>query len=662
MSVDLDQPDFASSAGNSSQQAGLWFGLNEDNYVKLVAGKTNATTQRIQMSLETTNPANPPAVTVTEINVTGVATTATTIGLRLEIDPSTGLITGFYSIDGAAEVQMTGGGNSSLTLPASFLAGVDHDSDALTPSLTYAGVFTTHRRAAVDQSIDFSFDNFKIEAEAIVPALSFSPNLANLSFEEGTIPDNLEVVLSTNDGGTPIDLMLSDDPDSQEWLIIPENPSLGTLTFSFQPDLEVGDYNTAIFATGTGYENAELTINLSVTATGGIPMVTSSIPADGAANIPINTTISANELFFPNSNNGVFGLDNGSITNQTVRLIKVSTNTEIPATVNGTGGGDAINLTPTIPLEASTTYRFEVDGVTDNTGIAFEFYSATFTTTSENTGGGGDLDAVSFTKAEDDVATGSKYTSLTIGPDGKLYGLTIGGALHRWDIETDGTLSGQQVINSLTDEYGARAAIGFEFSPLATANNLIAYVSHSSGGLSNAPVWDGKISRMAGPDLGTVDLIVTNLPRSKRDHLTNSIAINPAEPNVLYFNVGSNSAGGAPDNAWGNRKERLLSAATLRLDLTKLPENTWPLDAKTTMNAAAINAADVNSPTLGTGTGTFTEDGQTLPDDGTYNPYYVDAPLTLYGTGIRNAYDLVWHTNGQLYVPTNGTAGGSNSP
>lgn len=131
---------------------------------------------------------------------------------------------------------------------------------------------------------------------------------------------------------------------------------------------------------------------------------------------------------------------------------------------------------------------------------------------------------------------------------------------------------------------------------------------------------------------------------------------------MLYFNQGSNSAAGAPDNAWGNRKERLLSAAALRLDLDLLPEDNWPLNAKTTMDPAAINNVDVNSPTLGSTVGTFTEDGQSFSDDGSYNPFYVNAPLTLFGTGIRNAYDLVWHSNGQLYIPTNGTAGGSNAP
>ena len=140
-------------------------------------------------------------------------------------------------------------------------------------------------------------------------------------------------------------------------------------------------------------------------------------------------------------------------------------------------------------------------------------------------------------------------------------------------------------------------------------------------------------------------LLVTNLPRSIRDHLANSIAFRPQEPGVLYFLVGSNSAGGAADGAWGNRPERLLSAALLRLDLGLLPV-TLPLDAQTTMSLSVINAASPTSLTMA---------------DGTYNPYAIDAPLTLFASGIRNAYDLIWHSNGQAYVPTNGTAGGSRS-
>ncbi|WP_277481372.1 malectin domain-containing carbohydrate-binding protein [Catalinimonas alkaloidigena] len=377
-----------------------------------------------------------------------------------------------------------------------------------------------------------------------------------------------------------------------------------------------------------------------------LPRVLSVIPADGSTNIALNTNISANDLYLPNANEiGNYGVDNNSITNSTVKLFKDADNTEIPSNVGGTGGGDAINLTPAIPLEANTTYRFEIDGVTDLTGIAFEAFSSTFTTGSGSSVGAGDLDQVAFTKAGT-VASGAGYTSLTIGPDGKFYGLAIGGEVHRWIIEADGTLSNKETFDVLIQKYGARSAVGFTFDPDATAENLIAYISHCSGGLNNAPEWDGKISRLSGLNLETEELIVTNLPRSKKDHLTNSIAFRPGEPNVLYFNQGSNSAGGAPDNAWGNRLERLLSAAVLRLDLDKLPSSEWPLDAMTTMNAQAINSVDVSSPSL----------------DGMYNPYHTDAPLTLYATGVRNAYDLVWHSNGQLYVPTNGTAAGANSP
>ncbi|MEL7160032.1 MAG: choice-of-anchor D domain-containing protein, partial [Bacteroidota bacterium] len=400
-----------------------------------------------------------------------------------------------------------------------------------------------------------------------------------------------------------------------------------------------------------------------------IPRILATTPENGAINVGLNSSISANELFLPNGLNGIFGVENTSITNQTVKLTKVSTGTEIPATVNGTGGGDGINLTPSIPLEINTEYRFVVDGVTDLTGVTFDYYEGTFTTAADNTGSGSALDNVSFSRIGD-VATGAMYTSLTVGPDGRLYGLRFSGEIDRWTINADGTLADQFTITTLPDAtppggaapYGSRAAVGLTFAPTSTALDLVAYVSHAEGVLNNGASWDGKISRLSGPNLETEELIVTNLPRSRRDHLTNSISFRSGEPQVLYFNQGSNTAGGAPDNSWGNRKERLLTAATLRLDLDLLPQSDWPLDAKTTMNQAAINNVDVNSPTLGTGMGTYTESGGTFPDDGTYNPFYVNAPLTIFATGIRNAYDLVWHSNGQLYVPNNGTAGGSNTP
>jgi hypothetical protein len=53
---------------------------------------------------------------------------------------------------------------------------------------------------------------------------------------------------------------------------------------------------------------------------------------------------------------------------------------------------------------------------------------------------------------------------------------------------------------------------------------------------------------------------------------------------------------------------------------------------------------------------------KTAEGRGSYNPYSPNAPLTIYASGFRNAYDLVWHSNGCLYVPTNGSAAGGNTP
>ncbi|HYO06027.1 MAG TPA: T9SS type A sorting domain-containing protein, partial [Phototrophicaceae bacterium] len=173
-----------------------------------------------------------------------------------------------------------------------------------------------------------------------------------------------------------------------------------------------------------------------------------------------------------------------------------------------------------------------------------------------------------------------------------------------------------------------RLAVGFAFDPSATATNLIAWVTHSTYVFLNGPDWDGKLTKLSGSSLQNVQDVLINLPRSVKDHLTNSIAFGP--DGALYFTQGSNSAMGRADQTWGNRSEHLLSGAVLRLDVSKL--GTLPLNVKTS------------------------ESG------GTYNPYNLNAPLTIYASGVRNAYDLVWHSNGSLYVPTNGSAAGGNTP
>jgi hypothetical protein len=110
---------------------------------------------------------------------------------------------------------------------------------------------------------------------------------------------------------------------------------------------------------------------------------------------------------------------------------------------------------------------------------------------------------------------------------------------------------------------------------------------------------------------------IVGLPASG-DHQLNQMDFGP--DGRLYFNVGSQSAE-------GNLHETPLSAATLVADV-KAPDFL--------MGGAAI---DVN-----------TQRG--------YDPFAAEAKVRLFATGVRNSYDLAWHSNGFAYAPINGNDSG----
>lgn len=322
-----------------------------------------------------------------------------------------------------------------------------------------------------------------------------------------------------------------------------------------------------------------------------------------------------------------------------VRLVDLADGSAVPGSVQTSGGADTINFSPTAALDPNTLYRLEIGaGVQDVDGRAFLPFATAFTT-GVTTGGGG---PVAFDRTSSGAPDGKSYTSLTVGPDGRLYAGSITGEIYRFDINPDGSLGTPTVITTVQDHSrqvgdtynpGMRTVIGLTFDPASTASNLVLWITDNAPflGTSNVPDSSGRLARLSGPGLGTYTTVLDGLPRSVKDHETNSIAFGP--DGALYFNQGANNAMGAPDGAWGNRAERLLSAAVLRLDLGKLPS---PLPA--------------NGLNVRTG------------DAGSYDPFAAGAPLTIYARGVRNAYDLVWHSNGHLYVPTNGSAAGGNVP
>jgi hypothetical protein len=248
---------------------------------------------------------------------------------------------------------------------------------------------------------------------------------------------------------------------------------------------------------------------------------------------------------------------------------------------------------------------------------------------------------LSFDHVPQPWTNGIQFTVLTIGPDHRLYCGTFDGRILRYDFEPDGTVSKEPyVINALinankgTDSpTGNRLITGLGFDPKSTVDNMILWVTNGQCAIEHCTDWSSKITRLSGPDFSTVQDYVVGLPRAWRDHLSFKVAFGP--DGALYFDQGSSSSTGAPDLKWGLRNEHLLTAACLRLDTdavaARIAAGKGPLNAKT-------------------------------EDDGHYDPYAPDAPLTLYATGIRCGFSLLWHSNGKLYCCVNGGAAGGAAP
>lgn len=357
-------------------------------------------------------------------------------------------------------------------------------------------------------------------------------------------------------------------------------------------------------------------------------LIRATRPASGATDVPPNAFVAADLLLV----NTAHGLDPATLTSEHVRLVHAQNGNEVPATVNTSGAGDALVLVPMEMLAPNSAYRFEVtSGVRDTAGSSIAPFQTSFTTSS-------DLPTEPLPVAFEQVAMATAaqhvYTALAIGPDARLYAGTFTGEILRHDINPDGTLAQAVAIPTLqAHENGPRLITGIAFDPASTPEQPVLWISHGQLSvnarfeLDNASEWTGKITKLFGRNLDHVQDVVVGLPRGIKDHLNNQPVFGP--DGALYFSQGSNTAMGSPDAKWGFRPERLLTAAVLRLDPKQVTAP--PLDVRT-------------------------EEG------GTYDPFAPDAPLSVYASGIRVAFDLLWHSSGNLYAGVNGSAAGGKTP
>jgi hypothetical protein len=490
----------------------------------------------------------------------------------------------------------------------------------------------------------------EITPVTIMPYVYMLSKTQNILIKKGTPEEKLFIVKLKNsfDAIVNYNLSVTYNQPALPWLKIAQlstTDSLINIDYSAANKLPVGTYSAKINTVAKGYTGNSINMQLRV-VDDKRPYVISAYPINGSR-VGENFTIAANNLSVPAIKGYKGGVDNATINNNSVQLLKISNGEaiSIPGVVQGTGGGDAISFTPARQLEPNANYKFVItDGVRSYSGLPFIPFESCFSTSAAPIDSSKILNA-SFTKISLPGTQNKKYTSLVFGPDGKFYALKIDGGIERYDIDhASGLLTYMHEINTLIKKRGQSTAIGLTFDKASTAKNLIAWVSYSSADLNSAPVFDGKISKLSGPNLQLEQQVIINLPRSTRDHMVNSMAFGP--DGGLYISIGSNSSAGLYDKGW-QRDETLLAGAILRLDTKMLQGLKLPLDVKTTDNQTIINRASGNSAKMA---------------DGTYNPYSIYSPLTIYASGIRNGYDLIWHSNGQLYIPANGSGGGGNSP
>ncbi|MBA2625365.1 MAG: Ig-like domain-containing protein, partial [Acidimicrobiia bacterium] len=334
------------------------------------------------------------------------------------------------------------------------------------------------------------------------------------------------------------------------------------------------------------------------------PHVRSVEPANGAGNVSRSTSVILN-LSEPASG--------ASIGPSSVKIIR-SGGSQVGGNYNTDAAASLVSFTPSSQLAANTKYVVQTNAnLKTSNGTSYESFTSSFTTGEGGTASSG----LSFSRSS--VGGLTAPTAVTKGPDNRVYVATGIGEILSWAIDANGVPTGSPRRFTPFGEY-QRTIIGLRWDPAATATSLKLWVSHNSLGYQNMPNYTGTVSVLTGSSLTPRD-VITGLPRSVKDHMTNSIVFRGTDASKLYISQGSNNGYGGPTPGWGNRAEDPLSAAILVADL------------------AAISSGTVNVD----------------PRSG-YNPS--TGPVKRYATGVRNAYDLVWHPNGKLYAPVNESAGG----
>lgn len=150
------------------EQAGLWFGFDEDHYIKLVLLST-PTGSKVELAYESGGITE--ATTLTNIN----DVSASDLTIRMIATPSSKTVSGYYSINGGVEHEI----DTFTVSPEMFsfdAAGIDPEIG----TRSFAGIFATNRNS--NTPLTYSFSQFSI-VENIAPPTSTNFNFTRKSHD-----------------------------------------------------------------------------------------------------------------------------------------------------------------------------------------------------------------------------------------------------------------------------------------------------------------------------------------------------------------------------------------------------------------------------------------------------------------------------------------------